>query len=834
MNWEKVTNLVNKSISEAINLANKQKKNVSDYHLLLSLIENNDFFSTVIQIDENGKKEIEHNIESFPTTSEEIVFTNDLIKWFTEAVKVQNKLKDEFFSTEHLMLSMYETALKGYINKSYRQLRKEIMDIRNNTNADTSTSDSTYKVLEKYGRDLVLEAKSGKTDPIIGRDDEINSIIRILSRKTKNNPVLIGEPGVGKTAVIEGLAQRIVKNDVPDNLKNKKLIELSLSSLIAGAKYKGEFEERVESVLKEIKQSNGEIILFIDEIHTIVGAGKSEGSMDISNMLKPMLARGELKLVGATTLNEYRENIEKDGALERRFQKVMVAEPSIEDTISILRGLKERFEIFHGVEITDKSIIAAVELSTRYIGDRHLPDKAIDLIDEACSMIRAQTGSVPIELDAKIREKIKYQIELKSLKKENDEISKNRKFELKQIISDLEEEENEFLSKWNLQKSLLEKKTEAKKKLEKAKLDFDNAEANYDYEIMAKLKNSTMPLLENQLKVLEEKIKESKSLIDETVTVENIKSVIAKWTGIPLEKLNESQIEKLRNLKQYLSSRVIGQENAIEIVSSTILRSYAGINDPNKPLGSFMFLGPTGVGKTELVKALAQELFDDENSIIRIDMSEYMEKHNVSRLIGAPPGYVGYEQGGQLTEAVRRKPYSIVLLDEIEKAHTDVFNILLQILDEGTITDSLGNNINFKNTIIVMTSNIASNEILENKLSSTELDFKLREYFKPEILNRIDEIITFKALDGKVSELIINKFINQLNKRLEKIGTKIELTSSAIEKIKNDGVNNEYGARPIKRYIQKYIESELSIIILEQKFSEKIIVDVDQSKFIFK
>ena len=688
--------------------------------------------------------------------------------------------------------------------------------------------------LEKYGRDIVKSVKDGKVDPVIGRDEEIRSVTRILSRKTKNNPVLIGEPGVGKTAVIEGLAQRIVKGDVPDSLKGKTIWELDLGSLIAGAKYRGEFEERLKAVLKEIKDSDGNIIMFIDEIHMIVGAG-AEGAMDAGNMLKPMLARSEIHVIGATTLNEYRKYIEKDGALERRFQKVLVKEPNVLDTITILRGLKQRFEVYHKVNIKDSALVAAATLSDRYITDRFLPDKAIDLIDEACATIKVQIDSVPTELDTLTRKIMKLEIERKSLKKEKDESSKNRLLELDKMISELKMKESDYRKKWEEEKSINDKINNKKEEIEKTKFTLEQAENDYDLELAAKLRHGTLPKLEKELEEL--KKLDSSKILSDTVEEEDIAGIISKWTNIPVQKLVGSEKDKLLHLKDNLQKRVKGQDEALTLVSEAILRSRAGIKDPNKPIGSFIFLGPTGVGKTEVARSLAYELFDDERHMIRIDMSEYMEAHSVSRLVGAPPGYVGYDEGGQLTEAVRRNPYSIVLFDEIEKAHKDVFNILLQILDDGRITDSQGRTVDFKNTIIIMTSNLGSEYILENHKDKNELVMnEMRHTFKPEFINRIDEIIIFKSLSKDVVSEIIDKIIDELQTRLQHQKLKIILTEKAKQYILENAFDERYGARPIKRFISKNIETLLAegIIKDEIKYDSEVTIDVTGDKFIIK
>ena len=689
-------------------------------------------------------------------------------------------------------------------------------------------------VLEKYGRDIVKDVIDGKIDPVIGRDDEVRSITRILSRKTKNNPVLIGEPGVGKTAIVEGLAQRIVKGDVPNSLKDKHIWELDMGALIAGAKYRGEFEERLKAVLKKIKDSNGELIMFIDEIHMIVGSG-AEGAVDTSNMLKPMLARGEIKVIGATTLNEYRKYIEKDGALERRFQRVQVKEPNVLDTITILRGLKSRFEVYHGVNIKDRALVAAATLSDRYITDRFLPDKAIDLIDEACATIKVQIDSVPTNLDELTRKIMRMQIELEAIKKDKDELSKKRVEELKEKIAKLKEKETKLRSDWEKEKEVNEKINAKKDEIEKASFNLEQAENNYDLETAAKLRHGTIPRLEQELNELK-KIDSSKILSD-IVDEEDIAAIISKWTNIPIKKLVGGEKEKLINLESNMKKRVKGQDEAIKLVSQAILRARAGIKDPKRPIGSFIFLGPTGVGKTEVAKTLAYELFDDERHMVRIDMSEYMEAHSVSRLVGAPPGYVGYDEGGQLTEAVRRNPYSIILFDEIEKAHKDVFNILLQILDDGRITDSQGRTVDFKNTIIIMTSTLGSEYILDNKENSEELVMdELKHTFRPEFINRIDEIIIFKALSKEIVYDILDKIIKEIEVRLQDKKISIELTEKAKKFIIDNSYNPDFGARPIKRYVSRNLETLIAnnIIMDKIKFNSKIIVDVENDKLIIK
>ena len=683
-------------------------------------------------------------------------------------------------------------------------------------------------VLNKYGRDITENVKDNKVDPVIGRDEEIRNVIRILSRKSKNNPVLIGEPGVGKTAIVEGLAQRIVKGDVPNSLKNHTIWELDLGALVAGAKYRGEFEERLKAVLKEIKDSDGNIIMFIDEIHMIVGAGDT-GAMDVSNMLKPMLARGEVHVIGATTLNEYRKYIEKDGALERRFQKVLVSEPNVEDTITILRGLKERFEIFHGVTIKDSALVAASTLSDRYITDRYLPDKAIDLVDEACATIKMQLDSVPVELDELTRKIMSLEIERQAIKKEKDEISKARLEKINEELEDLKAKEQEMRNKWEEEKEVKDNINKKKEELERARFDLQTAENNYDLETSARLRHGTIPKLESELKTLQENNRSN--ILSDVVSEEDIAEIISRWTHIPVSKLVSSEKDKLLHLFDRLKTRVMGQDDALHLVSEAIIRARSGIKDPNKPIGSFIFLGPTGVGKTEVAKALAYELFDDERHMIRIDCSEYMEAFNVSRLVGAPPGYVGYDEGGELTEAVRRNPYSIVLFDEIEKAHKDVFNILLQILDDGRLTDSQGRTVDFKNTIIIMTSNLGSEYILENQSNAKELVLnELKNTFRPEFINRIDEVIVFNSLKKDTVYEIVDKLIKELNKRMEQNYLHIEITDAVKEKIVSDAYDERYGARPIKRYITRNIENLIAHKLIDANLNVGTTLVIDLNK----
>ena len=702
-------------------------------------------------------------------------------------------------------------------------------------NEQQAYQEGLQNVLEKYGRDITAAVRDGKVDPVIGRDDEIRSITRILSRKTKNNPVLIGEPGVGKTAIVEGLAQRIVKGDVPNSLKDKRIWELDMGSLIAGAKYRGEFEDRLKAVLKEVKESDGEIIMFIDEIHMIVGAGALEGAMDAGNMLKPMLARGEIHCIGATTLNEYRKYIEKDGALERRFQKVLVSEPTVLDTITILRGLKSRFEVYHGVTIKDRALVAAATLSDRYITDRFLPDKAIDLVDEACATIKVQLESVPTSLDTLTRKIMQLEVEKQALKKEKDDFSKNRIKEIDEKLVSLKSKEKDLREAWEHEKEINTSINRKKEEIEKANHDLEYAESKYDLESAARLRHGVIPALEKELEELKRNNKNS--ILSDVVDDESIASIISKWTNIPISKLVGTEREKLLHLEDNLRKRVKGQDKALHLVSEAIIRARAGIKDPNRPIGSFIFLGPTGVGKTEVAKALAYELFDDERHMVRIDMSEYMEAHSVSRLIGSPPGYVGYDDGGQLTEAVRRNPYSIILFDEIEKAHKDVFNILLQILDDGRITDSQGRTVDFKNTIIIMTSNLGSDYILEGHKDSEEMVMsELRRTFKPEFINRIDEIIVFNSLSKEVVYEILDKIIKEIEYRLRDKKLTLKLTDKAKEFIIDNSYDEKYGARPIKRYVSRNIETLIARAIINEdiKFNSEVMIDVKNGEFIIK
>ena len=847
---DKMTEKVIKLINVASDVARTHQNNEIDVpQFLLALYEDSDSMLLNIMSKVNVNKQsvkdiiddyINHSVSSSNVTNPYL--SNNMSSLLNDADGYKKRFGDEYLSVEHIILALFDnkhsivSKLKKVINFDKDKFMKAIEEIRGGNKVNNANPEETYEVLKKYGRDLTSDVAKGKIDPIIGRDEEIRRVMQILSRKSKNNPVLIGEPGVGKTAIVEGLAWRIFKGDVPFSLKDKTIFELDMGALIAGAKYQGEFEERLKAVLNTITKSNGQIIMFIDEIHLLVGAGKTQGAMDAANLLKPMLARGELHCIGATTLDEYRKYIEKDPAFERRMQKVMVDEPTVEDTISIIRGLKERFESHHGVQILDSAIVAAATLSNRYISDRFLPDKAIDLIDEACAATRMQIDSMPVELDEISRKLMQLQIERVSLAKETSDASIKRLKEMDGEIANLTQKQTELTAKWQKEKDELYKTKNAKKDLELAKIELNKALSNADFEKAARLQYQTIPDLEKLIKEDANKVKEGR-MLDEVVDESDIAEVVAKWTGIPVSRLNTSESEKLLHLEDNLRKRVIGQDDALKKVSDAILRSRAGISDEHRPIGSFLFLGPTGVGKTEVAKALAENLFDSEDQIVRIDMSEYMEKFSVSRLLGAPPGYVGYEEGGQLTEAVRRKPYSIVLLDEIEKAHPDVFNILLQVLDDGRLTDSMGRVVDFKNTILIMTSNIGSEYLLNGvtKENEEKVENELKSRFKPEFLNRIDDIIFFNPLTKDIIGKIVLKFINNLEARLSKLQIQLTLTDKAIDAIVDQGFDPIYGARPIKRFIQKEIETPLSrkIIAGEIETNSKVTIDFDNG-FTFK